>query len=431
MARLFGHGHQQLINWLAQEWWPQGPSICVVEGFPGVGKTRVAEELMARLGDTLKLSPLVECPTGSMGLLDDLLLALAEVLADQGDDRLADGLSPLTLKAILAEPVLLVIDELQRGFLPGTGKPNPALAGLLKQLGGSRGPGRVLLLSSRELERERANERWAVRRLRGLEIDEAVALFDEFLATEEIDADIPIERKHDIATWLSGYPRALRLFANRLRYEPLDDLLGLAHDAWEAKDRKVSPELVGRIEAEMFQRAREGLDAAAERFLQRLAVFRHPVEPDALDRLLDPGEDLSILRAELIDRYVIELRRRRYEMPSLLRDTVLASLPAEASRRAHRMAGDWFARHFRAKQIVGPAERLGGAFVEARVFFPQLYVWDWGGGTARRRLRRGTLPLRAGRRRRCPARAGSAFRGPYPRNHQLGDTHPPRFGRGG
>jgi tetratricopeptide (TPR) repeat protein len=305
-----------------------------------------------------------------VGLTDDLLLHLTESLAGQGDERLADGLSLATLKRILREPVLLVIDELQRGFQPGTGKPGKALALLLKEFAGT-GAGRLLLLSSRDLDRERANERWAVRRLRGLAVDEAVELFDHLLAAEGVDAAIPLARKRDIAKYLGGYPRALSLFANRLRYEPLDELLGLAYEAWEGKDRQVSPELLAGIETEMFQRAREGLDAPAERFLQRLAVFRHPIEPDALARLLDPGEDLPSLRAELIDRFVIELRRQRYAMPSLLRDTVLASLPAEPKRRAQRMAGDWFARHFRARRIVGPPERLGGAFVEARYHFVQ------------------------------------------------------------
>ncbi|WP_156427756.1 tetratricopeptide repeat protein [Thiohalocapsa sp. ML1] len=371
MARLYGREHQQLIDWLAQEWWPKGPPICVIEGFPGVGKTRIAEELMVRLDSAAVLKPLVECPAASVGLEDDLLLNLAETLADQGDHRLADSLSLPTLKAILARPVLLVIDELQRGFVPGSGKPSPELARVLKELGGSRGAGRVLLLSSRELERERANERWAVHRLHGLPADEAVELFDHLLAAEGIDGEFPHARKHDIATWLGGYPRALRLFANRLRYEPLDDLLGFAHETWEAKDRKVSAELLTRIESEMFQRAREGLDAAGERFLRRLAVFRNPVEPQALERLIDAGDTLPRLRAELVDRYVIELRRQRYAMPSLLRDTVVASLPPEARQQAHRVAGDWFGRHFRARQITGPPERLGGAFVEARYHYVQ------------------------------------------------------------
>jgi len=140
----------------------------------------------------------------------------------------------------------------------------------------------------------------------------------------------------------------------------------LAHEAWEARDRKVSPDLLARIEREIFQRARAGLEPAAERFLRRLAVFRHPIEPQAMARLLDPGQDLGRLRAELIDRFIIELHRERYAMPSLLRDAVHAQLSEEPRRQAHRMAGDWFAPHFRAQKVLGSAEKLGGAFVEAR-----------------------------------------------------------------
>jgi len=67
----------------------------------------------------------------------------------------------------------------------------------------------------------------------------AVGLLDHLLASEGVEVTIPASRRTDIATWLGGYPRALRLFANRLRYKPLDDLLGLAHEAWEARDRQV------------------------------------------------------------------------------------------------------------------------------------------------------------------------------------------------
>jgi hypothetical protein len=49
MTQLHGREHQALIDWLEHEWWLTGPSICVVEGFPGVGKTRIAEDLMTRL----------------------------------------------------------------------------------------------------------------------------------------------------------------------------------------------------------------------------------------------------------------------------------------------------------------------------------------------------------------------------------------------
>ncbi|HJU38027.1 MAG TPA: glycosyltransferase [Tahibacter sp.] len=371
MARIFGTGHRNLIDFLQQDWWINGPAVCVVEGFPGVGKTRIAEELLDRLGNEPSKAPMLECPPAGAGLVDNLLLELAEKLSELGDQRLAESLGTSTLKHLLAEPILLVIDEFQRGFLPETSTPEPSLYRLLEEVARNGRRGRVLLLSSRNLERDRTNERWEIRTLKGLPSAEAIELLNHFGERENVRESIPEDRKTDIVTWLGGYPRAIKLFASRLRYEPLNSVLGAAHEAWEAQDRTVSHELLTRIESDMFQRACDGLSPAADRLIRRLAVFRHPVESEAMERLLDPGEDLPKLRDDLIDRFVIELRRGRYAMPSLLRDTVHARTGGEFRLKAHRMAGEWFGRHFRARQIVGIPEKLGGAFVEARYHFVQ------------------------------------------------------------
>jgi hypothetical protein len=132
-----------------------------------------------------------------------------------------------------------------------------------------------------------------VRRLRGLAVDEAVELFDHLLAAEGVDAAIPLARKRDIAKYLGGYPRALSLFANRLRYEPLDDLLGLAHEAWEGKDRQVSPELLAGIETEMFDLLRQ--PSAQLALAGREGVLGDGVEAELVQR----GRDLAAGAAEL------------------------------------------------------------------------------------------------------------------------------------
>ncbi len=41
----FGTQRQQLLEWLKTTWLPDGPPICIVEGFPGVGKTALAGDL--------------------------------------------------------------------------------------------------------------------------------------------------------------------------------------------------------------------------------------------------------------------------------------------------------------------------------------------------------------------------------------------------
>jgi len=70
MTELVGTAHRQLLDWLVQVWWPQGPPVCVIEGFPGVGKTRIAEDLLGRLEASVPLTPMLECPSAGVGMID-------------------------------------------------------------------------------------------------------------------------------------------------------------------------------------------------------------------------------------------------------------------------------------------------------------------------------------------------------------------------
>ena len=76
MASLFGTEYLALIEWLCGEWWNSGPGICIVEGFPGVGKTRVAEEAASRLEQKHGISTAwSECPENQTGS-SELLIAI-------------------------------------------------------------------------------------------------------------------------------------------------------------------------------------------------------------------------------------------------------------------------------------------------------------------------------------------------------------------
>ncbi|MGH8468279.1 MAG: hypothetical protein ACREX3_22945 [Gammaproteobacteria bacterium] len=49
MLDIIGKVHNDLLNWLAEDWWLNGPAVCVIQGFPGVGKNHVAEVLVQRI----------------------------------------------------------------------------------------------------------------------------------------------------------------------------------------------------------------------------------------------------------------------------------------------------------------------------------------------------------------------------------------------
>jgi tetratricopeptide (TPR) repeat protein len=373
MGSLVGAQHNTLLDWLATGWRTEGPRVCVIEGFPGVGKTRVAEDLSDRLAAAADPPLIVRtvCPSSQTGLIDDLLLNLAQEFAEAGEPSLADRLDVPTLHQLLARRVLLIIDEFQNSFHDRPGHPPRALARLLEDIAGRSQPGRVLLLTSRDVERARWTDRCAVRTLAGLAVDDGQELLAQMLRDEDLGDAVPDDRRRDVVKWLGGYPRALRLLVSRLRYEALDDLIGLEPEAWEDRDRTVSAALLRRIEEVLVSRAQEGLPDAARHFLRRLAVYRRPADMQALRAITEHGTDVEELRNEMIARFLIEHRRGLYAMHPVLRDTILVGLEGPAKVQAHRAAGDHYARHFRAKQTVGSPAKLGGAFVEARYHFTQ------------------------------------------------------------
>jgi len=371
MASLFGTEYLALIEWLCGEWWNSGPGICIVEGFPGVGKTRVAEEAASRLEQKHGISTAwSECPENQTGLLDDLTLVLAESFAAIGDERLAQSLNLDEVSNILAKPTLLVIDEFQRSLISRSGRPENSLVKWLVKLCGRQG--RVLLLCSQNIDQGRWSEKFVIRRLTGLHPIEGTKFLAELLRNEGLSSEeIPSVQREDIVKWLGGFPRALHLLVTRLHFESINDLIGIEHEAWKCKDRDVSPDFLRRFEEELLSRARSNLENSVNLFFGRLAVYRRPVDQHAL-RVSNQGfGDVDGLRDELIRRFMIERRRQFFVMHPVLRETELSQIDDKVKKSAHRLAGGHYARHFLARQIKGSAAKLGASFIEARYHLSQ------------------------------------------------------------
>ena len=377
MIAFIGRSHNVLLNWLEQDWWCDGPSICVVQGFPGVGKTLLAEVLVRQIKKRTNnlLAVQIECPESKIGLVDDLYLELAEALDRKGESGFADDLTDSGLVSLLQRQTLIVVDELQRSFFDRPGSPAKPLANLLSRVTNLGAiPGRMLLLTSREVD---ATERWAerceIRSLSGLSPEDGADFLTQLLTEKDLIETVPKHRLRDIVQWLGGNPRAMHLLVSRLNKETLDELIEEAPEAWEARDRFVSPDFIRRFEERLLSRATEGLSRPEQRFVERLAAFRRPFDKRALSAVAEAGANVSALRDELIARFMIELRRSRdlYAMHPVLRDTLLKRLSPGDRATAHRMAGDYYARHILARDIVGTVTRLGAAFVEARYHYTQ------------------------------------------------------------
>jgi len=374
---MFGEKHRQLVRWLANDWWITGPPVCVISGFPGTGKTEIALQAMdelARERADLKVARF-NCVLNASGQADDLLLKMAEELRAGGDSELLDRLEKgedvfSIFSRCLVPPRLIVADEAQLLLIGATNRAPDAIVAFLERWSQTTGAeGRLLLLSSREFESARWNARMEFKRLDPLELEEAKSFLDHLLDMDGRGDAIGKHRADDIVSWLGRNPRAIKLFVRELARNTLDELIGLAPEAWEARYRDVSPELLGRLEEAIFRRAEEGLNSQARVFLRRISVLRQPADFKALQALGPDIEDVSSLRDELIGRYMLDLRRNYYEMHPVLRDTLRSQMTAAERRRAHLAAGRHYAAPFRALRALGTAERLGARFVEARYHF--------------------------------------------------------------
>ena len=107
------------------------------------------------------------------------------------------------------------------------------------------------------------------------------------------------DRRHGLlARWQPG--ARFTLLASSLRRETLDYLIGLAPEAWEARDRVVSPQLLRAFETRVLARAVSQLDEPTELFLRRLAVFRQPLHRKALDAVATTEINMGVCRDNLI-----------------------------------------------------------------------------------------------------------------------------------
>ncbi len=213
-----GKTHSELSNWLILDWLKEGPPVCFIEGFSGVGKTSVARQVVQNSGwDAI----IVNMPEANADQADNLFLDLATELSSIGIDDLATAVMEgkpfdAALPAVLVRKVLIVIDEFQRA-LDETGRPVPPIMHLLERLANRlRIPGRVLFLTNRIVERSKWSEAHAIRTLNGLSSADAENLLDRLLTDVGRSQEIPTERRRDVVNWLGGNPRAIHVLVASL-----------------------------------------------------------------------------------------------------------------------------------------------------------------------------------------------------------------------
>ena len=370
-----GKNRTELIDWLLQTWINEGPPVCFVEGFSGVGKTSIARVIMK---NSEMRTIMVDMPDANSEQADNLFLNLATELNQVEMPDLAASVTEgkstdQALSSVLNKPVLIVIDEFQKA-LDEAGKPNASLINFLGRLANRpHMPGRVLLLTNRIIERSKWSEPYTVRTLTGLSPEEAEDLLDKLLNDVGRSNEIPQERRHDVVNWLGCNPRAIYVLVASLEKSSLDELIGINPEIWEARDREVSAELLHKLETELLERTIEKLlKSETVTLLRRLSVHRKSVKRDAIEKLLPQDAKFEGVRDALISRFLMEQHSGWFSLNPVVREISLQSLKEKQNelQQAHSFAANHYMRHFQAKEIV-ESGKLGGYFVEARYHLVQ------------------------------------------------------------
>ncbi len=382
LKKYIGKSRAENLEWLVNVWLKDGPPVCFLQGFSGVGKTDLARDFRdlaaKRTGcEGAVIHEITDRPTPDVL---ESLMELSSVLAQQGmpemEQVLFNQANPnlaYALETVLRRPVVIIIDEAQRFFHADSGKPLPQTDDILKFLGNRRDlPGRLLLLSDRNVDWSHGSEWIPKRTLHKLEPDEAIEALDAKLQESGVSTEIPLERKKDVVRALDFNPRAIEAIVGALHHDSLDDIMQSDPGLWAVQDREVSRDFIRDLEHRLLERTLRHLEDLHKRRLWRLAVHRRSFKREALERVCGKDE-VSVLRSNLESRFLLNFYKGALALNPIVREISLSHLrdePAEY-RQAHSGAADYHMRHFTAKQIVASQSKLGESFAELRYHLVQ------------------------------------------------------------
>jgi len=172
MKKYFGRGRSETLDWLVRVWLHEGPPVCFLDGFPGVGKTDLALELLGQAERQGKWEHAVIDEIGDRSRsVTENLMEFSSRLSREGIREMEEVLwlqeRPMlghAFEKVLQRPVVIVMDQAQRLLVPDRGDPLPELVGILDYLRNRRTlRGRLLLLSDRDVTKAKWSE-WVHKR---------------------------------------------------------------------------------------------------------------------------------------------------------------------------------------------------------------------------------------------------------------------------
>lgn len=348
-------------------WTVDGPQVCLLEGFSGVGKTWVAHEL-AR---TSPVPVIYESVPAEGYELEDLLFVLAAAAEGAGlpvQESNGDLNVRTAIIVALREPCLVILDDVQNLLDPVSRVPSADFLSFVHSVTehpASRG--RLMMVTNHAMPEGAWRDQILIRKLPAFDDGDGIGLLRRLLSQADITDSVPPEKEGDVVRWLGGNPRALHIMVACLSNDSLEDLISLEPLSWEIREQVASPQLVAKLEARFMDRALSRLDSSARQLLDNLAAYRRPFVRDAIDRANALAGGLDEARRTLIDGFVLNLNRNWYSLNPIARQLALSRLRRDdrKERLAYEAAADHYIRHFRAKGVsdrtAHPAE-----FVEAR-----------------------------------------------------------------
>ncbi|MEO3822747.1 hypothetical protein [Actinomadura sp. B10D3] len=362
MTDLLDH---ELLAWLMGDWQENGESVCVIQGFSGVGKSRIAMEVARNA--TVPNAFVAVSP--GMAESDEILLDIAAGLEQGGLPAMANEPDLRAgFAAAMKQSCLVVVDDFDVLLDPESRLPDPWLAEFIKQIG--RSPltrGRLLLVSSISLDGDAPwLENARIRQVAKPSVSDAVGYLGMLLADEGLQAEIQPPQRADVVRWLGYNGRAMRILVSCLKDDPLEDLIGLDQASWDMRDQATSPQLIKRLERQFLHRILDRLDPDSGTLLEMLSVYRRPFQKEAIDNLRRLVTNVEVSRERLRSRFILTRNRKWYSLNPVAREILRAQLRGSPKQElaAHSRAADFYVRHFRARS--GATLKFAPQFVEAR-----------------------------------------------------------------
>ncbi|MGG6381386.1 AAA family ATPase [Paenarthrobacter sp. NEAU-H11] len=360
----------ELVSNLLEVWCSSGPTVAVLEGFSGTGKTAVARKVQkAWLGPTV----FVTAPDQGANL-EDLLFEIAAKLEAGGNKTVADAANGdfrKGLKEFLRSPALVIIDDFDELLDPASRAVDPEIADFLRDLSRSHEAGRLLIVTNQTpADASWLSESKIVTLAPPAKL-EAEGILLAMLKDRGLENEVPREMMGDVVAWLGRNPRAMQAFVGCLRDEPLDDLIGIDDETWQLRDQTRSRKLLGRLEKAFLRKTIDRLEPESLLVLEGLSVYRKPFLNEAIAAVAPSGVAAPRARDELTSRFLLSHTGKLYSLNPVARQLCQARLSGDRRRLrlSHSKAADHFQKrvaHTGAHSGARSIYRSGSDFVEAR-----------------------------------------------------------------